>query len=104
MGPILAVAGLVLVAGAVILGLRARERASRAAGAMRSTQAELEQRLQVVDAELGAMSSVLSSMEEGVLLLDASGRTRYANARDRPGRSARRSEGDLVRGSRVPCP
>lgn len=80
MRPILAVAGLVLVAGVVIVGLRARGRASATAGAMRSTQADLEQRLQGVDAELRAMSSVLSSMEEGVLLVDADGGTRYANA------------------------
>jgi signal transduction histidine kinase len=80
MGPILAVAGLALGAGAVIVGLRARERAFTAAGAMRTTQTDLEQRLKVAGAELGAMSSVLSSMEEGVLLVDADGRTRYANA------------------------
>ena len=79
MGPIVALVCLVLGAGAVVIGLRARGRASATAGALRSTQADLERRLQDVDADLRAMSSVLSSMEEGVLLVDAEGSTRYAN-------------------------
>ncbi len=80
MGPILAVAGLALGVGAVIVGLRARGRASATAGTMWSAQVELEQRLQGIDVELRAMSSVLSSMEEGVLLVDADGGIRYSNA------------------------
>ena len=72
---------LALVVLAVAIALLARERARSRAGAAASERAsrQADERLRVVEEERRAMALVLSSMREGVLLVEPEGRVVFAN-------------------------
>jgi signal transduction histidine kinase len=78
--PIAVTAGSVAIAvGSLVAAARAR-RAARAAGTARSEEvAGLRDRLEASEAERDSASTILASMEEGVLLFGPDGVTRYAN-------------------------
>jgi signal transduction histidine kinase len=62
-----------------VLDVRAPEEVRRLAGALEQVGAELTGRLAELNRESGLREQILSSMSEGVVLADASGRILYAN-------------------------
>src|SRR6266540_4824905 len=75
-------AGLV-VAAAVAVAIRERrsaDRSRRAAALLRGSSEELQQRVRSLVEDRTTMGNVLSSMEEGVVLLGPTGRVRLSNA------------------------
>ena len=62
-----------------VLGDRGPEEVRRLAGALEQVGAELTGRLAELNRESGLREQILSSMSEGVVLADASGRILYAN-------------------------
>ena len=63
----------------LVLGDRGPEEVRRLAGALEQVGAELTGRMAELNRESGLREQILSSMSEGVVLADASGRILYAN-------------------------
>jgi len=83
MGWILWVGAGLAVAAAVAVAIRERRsagRSRRASELLERSARELQQRVSALDEDRTTMENVLSSMEEGVVLLGPSGRVRVSNA------------------------
>ena len=79
--PIVVTAGSVAIAiAALVAAARARRSADAAGTARDETVADLRGRLEATEVERDSASTILSSMEEGVLLFGPDGVTRFANA------------------------
>ena len=75
----LTVAAVLVAVGAAAVAVRERNRARAATGARTEAVDELRGRLEASEAERVPATTILASMEEGVLLFGSDGTTRFAN-------------------------